>query len=64
MPKKFKFNNPPLTKKRFEALLNKMAQPLPKPQSDLKEKGTSTAHPSDDCSGKCKNQGKTEGKEG
>ncbi len=49
-----------LTKKRFEALLKKAAQP--KKQSDSKETGTSAAHPSDGYSGKRKSRGKTEGK--
>ena len=63
MPNKKTIASQPLTKKRFEALLNKMAQPLPKKQSDSKETGTLTAHPSDDYSGKCKSQDKSEGKE-
>ena len=51
----------PLTKKRFEALLKKAAQPLP---LDLKETGKSESHPSDGCSGKRKCQDNPEGKEG
>ena len=51
-----------LTKKRFERLLKKAAQPIKK--SDSKGTGTSVAHPSDGYSGKRKRQGKTEGKEG
>jgi hypothetical protein len=64
MPKKFKFNNPPLTKKRFEALIGKMAQPLSESQHGQAGKRTSVARPSDGCSDKCKRQDKTEDKEG
>jgi len=53
-------SQPPLTKKRFEGLLRKSAQPL---KPDSKETGTSESHPSDGCNGKRKNQDKTEGKE-
>ncbi len=59
MAKKNLVANKPLTKKRFEQLLRKAAQPLP----DSEGKGTSVAHPSDGCSGKRKSPGKTEGKE-
>ena len=51
-----------LTKKAFERLLKKAAQP--KKQSDSKGTQTSESRPSDGYSGKRKNQGKTEGKEG
>ena len=51
-----------LTKKQFESLLKKAAQPLKLP--DSKESGTSESHPSGDYNGKRKNQGKTEGAEG
>ena len=51
-----------LTKKRFEHLLKKAAQP--KKQPAPKGIGTSVAHPSDGCIGKHKNQDKTEGREG
>jgi len=51
-----------LSKKQFEALLKKAAQP--KKQPDSKEIGTSVAHPSDGCTEKRKNQDKTEGEEG
>jgi hypothetical protein len=44
MPK-FKLDKP-LTKKRFEALLTKAAQPL---KPDSKVKGTSESRPSDGC---------------
>ena len=64
MPKKFKFNNPPLTKKAFMSLLAKMAQPVPWKQSGLRSTGTSASHPYDGYSGKCKSQDKTEGGEG
>ena len=46
-----------LTKRGFERLLKKAAQPKKLP--DSKEIRTSVESPSDDCSGKCKNQGKT-----
>ena len=54
----------PLTKKRFEALLKKAAQPVsewdkPAPA----KKGTSAGRPSDGYSGRRKSQGKTVGKE-
>lgn len=51
---------PPLTKKRFETLLRKSAQPV-KPDSEVT--GTSGSHLSDGYSDKCKSQDKTEGKE-
>jgi hypothetical protein len=57
-------NKKPLTKRAFERLLKKAAQPLPKKKSVPKEIKTEDNRPSDDCSGKYKNQGKTEGKEG
>lgn len=47
MLKKLRTDNKPLTKKAFEQLLRKAAQPLPKKQLDLKETETSVAHPSD-----------------
>ena len=53
-----------LTKKRFEALLKKAAQPVSERKQGQAEKGTSAARPSDGCSGKRRNRGKTEGKEG
>ena len=53
--------NKPLTKKGFERLLTKAAQPK---QPDSKETQTSESHPSGGYSGKRKSQGKTEGKEG
>ena len=55
----------PLTKKRFEALLKKAAQPVSewnKPAQSEKQKEVS--HPSGGYSGKRKSRGKTEGKEG
>ena len=54
----------PLTKKAFERLLRKAAQPLSRKKSVPKETKTEGSHPSDDYSGKGKNQGKIEGKEG
>lgn len=54
----------PLTKKRFESLLKKAAQPVSEWQHGQEEKETSDIHPSDGRIGKCKNQGKIEGKEG
>lgn len=53
----------PLTKKAFENLLRKAAQPLPDKKSVLGETETSGSHPSDGCSGTGTNQGKTEGAE-
>ena len=50
-----------LTKKRFESLLKKAAQPVKK--SAPKEIGSSTLHPSDGYTGTRKHQGKIEGKE-
>ena len=65
MPKKFVFNNPPLTKKRFEALLTKAAQPVSEWNKPApKQIETRVARPSDGCIGKRKRQDKTEGKEG
>ncbi len=55
---------PPLTKKRFERLLRKSAQPVSEWQHGQGETETSVAHPSDGCIGKHKSQGKTVGKEG
>lgn len=55
----------PLTKKRFESLLKKAAQPISewnKPAQSKKQKAES--RPSGGYSGKHKSQGKTEGKEG
>ena len=62
MPKKRVFNNHPLTKRHFEHLLRKAAQPLPKKESVSKETGIEAVHPSDGYSDKCRSQGKTEGK--
>ena len=53
-----------LTKKRFEALLKKAAQPVSEWQHAQGETGIAEAHPSDGYSGKRKSRGKTEGKEG
>ncbi len=52
----------PLTKKSFELLLTKAAQP--KKQPALKETETSALHLSDGYSGTRKNQGRTEDTEG
>ena len=56
--------NKPLTKKSFESLLTKAAQPLPWKKSGPKGKGTSDSHSDDDYSGKYKSPDKIEGKEG
>ncbi len=52
-----------LTKKRFERLLKKAAQPVSEWKHDQEGTETSVVRPSDGCSDKHKNQGKTEGKE-
>lgn len=60
---KYKGSIPPqptLTKRRFEALLTKSAQPL---KPDSKVKGTSESRPSDDYTDKCTSQDKTVNKE-
>ena len=54
---------PPLTKKKFEQLLTKAAQPISEWQHAQEEPGTSVAHPSDGCSETRKNQDRTEDKE-
>ena len=59
MSKKFKFDNLPLTKKRFEGLLMRAAQPVPAKQSCPKVKGTEGNHPSGGCSDKCTSQDKS-----
>ena len=63
MPKK---NIParPLTKKAFERLLTKAAQPVSEWQHGQEVKETSDIHPSDGCTEKRKNQDKTEDIEG
>jgi len=53
-------SQPPLTKKCFEALLTKSAQPL---KPDSKVKGTTEFHLSDGCTDKCTSQDKTISKE-
>ena len=53
---------PPLTKKRFEALIKKMAQPTSEAQCRREAKETSESHPSDGRIGKRKRRGKTGGK--
>jgi hypothetical protein len=53
-----------LTKKCFEHLLKKAAQPVSEWKHGQEGKGTSVARPSGGCSGKHKSQGKTEDKEG
>ena len=63
MDRKDESKNKPLTKKRFEALLTKAAQPLPKTISAPEGRETEGVHPSDGCSETDKNQGKTEGGE-
>ena len=52
-----------ITKKEFMTVLTKAAQPVSEWQHDQEEKETLESHLSDGCSGKCKSQGKTEGKE-
>lgn len=64
MPAKRDITRHPLTKKAFERLLRKAAQPLSKKRSASKGTGTEVVHPSDDCSGKCKSRDKIEGNEG
>lgn len=55
----------PLTKKAFERLLTKAAQPVSEWNKPVPvKKGTLAAHLSDGYSGKRKSQDKTEGKEG
>ena len=62
MPKyKPPFKN--LTKKKFEEILTKAAQPVSEWQHDQEGTETSAVHPCDDYSDKCKNQDKIEGKE-
>jgi hypothetical protein len=56
-------HNKPLTKKRFERLLMRAAQPVSEWKHDREEIGTSAVHPSDGYSGKRKSQDKTEDKE-
>ena len=51
-----------LTKKKFEQLLKKAAQPVSEWKHGQEEKGTSVARPSGGYSGKRKSRGKTEGK--
>ncbi len=53
-----------LTKKQFERLLKKAAQPVSEWKHGQEGKGTSVARPSGGYSGKRKSQDKTEGKEG
>ena len=48
-----------ITKKAFESLLKKAAQPLPKRKHAPEETRTEASHPSDGCSGKGKSQDKT-----
>lgn len=61
MPAKRDTTRHPLTKKAFERLLKKAAQP--RKELAPKEIGTSPARPSDGYIGKCKNRDKTEGEE-
>jgi hypothetical protein len=53
-----------LTKKAFEQLLRKAAQPLPEQKSDREGKGTSESHPSGDYTGTDKRPDTPEGGEG
>jgi hypothetical protein len=64
MPKKINFNNPPLTKKRFEALLGKAAKPVSEWQHEQAGKEITDNRPSDGCIETGKNQDNPEGKEG
>ena len=50
-----------ITKREFMAVLTKAAQPVSEWQHDQEGTETSESHPSDGCSGKRKNQDKTEG---
>lgn len=54
----------PLTKKRFEQILTKAAQPVSEWQHGQEGKETSEFHLSDGCSDKCKSQDMTGDKEG
>ena len=58
MPRKSNIDKKPLTKKAFERLLRKAAQPLPKRTPSPKETKTKVAHPSGDYSEKHKNPSK------
>jgi hypothetical protein len=51
-------NEKPLTKKAFERLLKKAAQPVSEWKHDQEGKGRSVARPSDGYSGRRKNRGK------
>ena len=64
MKHKDEIRKQPLTKKRFERLLTKAAQPVSEWQHGQEGQETSGTHPSDDYTGKHKSQGKTEDKEG
>ncbi len=57
-------SNKPLTKKRFEALLNKAAQPVSQWKAGQEAKGKAESHPCDDYTGKRKCPDNPEGKEG
>lgn len=59
MSKRLSHNKKLLTKKRFESLLKKAAQPISEWQHGQEAKETSGIHPSDGCIGKRKSQGKT-----
>jgi len=54
----------PLTKKKFESLLTKAAQPVSSWKRSQEETRTSASRPSDGCSDKHTSQDKTEGKKG
>ena len=53
----------PLTKKRFEQILRKAAQPVSEWKHGQEVKETSESHPSDGYSDKCTSQDKTVNKE-
>lgn len=56
-------NNKGLTKKKFEQLLKKAAQPVSEWTHGQEVKETSVGRHADGCIGKCKSQDKTVGKE-
>ena len=54
-----------ITKKQFEAVLEKVfSTPVPQQESDQEAEQTSEHHPSGDYNGKRKSRDKTEGTEG
>ena len=59
MSNKNRSKSKPLTKKVFEHLLRKAAQPVSESKHGQEGTGKGAARRSDDYSGKCKSQGKT-----